>query len=65
MIIPDKNLFIVTSALNTGIGVIDPDTRYQQTIEGLKNLREKCPNDIILFADGSPNMVKDLSLIHI
>ena len=59
MIIPDKNLFIVTSALNTGIGVIDPDTRYQQTIDGLKNLREKCPNDIILFADGSPNMVKD------
>lgn len=57
-LLPDKNLFIVTSALNTGIGVIDPDTRYQQTIDGLKNLREKCPNDIILFADGSPNQVK-------
>lgn len=58
-LLPDKNLFIVTSALNTGIGIIDPDTRYQQTVEGLKNLREKCPNDIILFADGSPNLVKD------
>lgn len=71
MIIPDKNLFIVTSALNTGIGVIDPDARYQQTVECLKNLREKCPNDIILFADGSPNMVKDeyvkgiSNLVHI
>ncbi len=57
-LLPNKNLFIVTSALNTGIGIIDPETRFKQTLDGLMNLREKCPNDIILFADGSPNMVK-------
>ena len=59
MIIPDKNLFVVTSALNTGIGIIDPDTRFKQTVECLQNLREKCPDDIILFADGSPYPVKE------
>ena len=34
--IPDKNLFIVTSALEPTIGVISKDDRLKQTLDGLK-----------------------------
>jgi len=53
-IVPDKNLFIVTSALEPRIGVINKQDRFKQTIETLENLREKVPEAFILFSDGSP-----------
>jgi hypothetical protein len=56
-ILLNRNLFIVTSALNPNMGVINNEDRLQQTIEGLKSLREKCPRDMIVFTDGSPNKV--------
>jgi hypothetical protein len=48
-IIPDKQLFIVTSALNSNIGIISREDRLKQTIEGLQSLREKCPDALILL----------------
>jgi hypothetical protein len=57
-IIPDKQLFIVTSALNPNMGVIGREERFQQTFDGLKSLREKCPEAIILLAEGSPQKVE-------
>jgi len=57
--IPDKNLFIVTSALEPTIGVISKDDRLKQTLDGLKNLREKLPNAYILLSDGSPGGIED------
>ena len=53
----NRNLFIVTSALNPNMGVINNEDRLTQTIEGLKLLRAKCPSDMIVFTDGSPNKV--------
>lgn len=58
-IIPDTPLFIVTSALNPNMGVINRDDRLQQTIDGLKSLREKCSDAIILLADGSPQKIEE------
>jgi hypothetical protein len=58
-IIPDNQLFIVTSALNSNIGVISREDRLKQTIEGLQSLREKCPEAIILLTEGSPEKVED------
>jgi len=58
-IIPNTPLFIVTSALNPRMGVISRDDRLQQTIEGLKSLREKCPDAIVLLADGSPEKIEE------
>ena len=58
--IPDKHLFIVTSALNTGLGVINNGLRFEQTLQGVKSLREKAPEAIILLADGSPQPVDDI-----
>jgi len=56
-IIPNQQLFIVTSALYPRIGVISREDRLWQTIEGLKSLREKCPEAIVILAEGSPDKV--------
>ena len=53
-IIPDKNLFILTSALEPRVGVITKEDRFKQTIATLENLKQKVPKAIILFTDGSP-----------
>ena len=52
--LPDKNLFIVTSALHTNIGVVNEQNRLLQTIETLENLRQKVPDAMVLLVDGSP-----------
>ena len=60
--LPDKHLFIVTSALNPAIGVFDFDTRVTQTMETLKVLRERVPEAIIVLTDASTKPV-DKSVI--
>jgi hypothetical protein len=52
-IIPDKNLFIVTSALRPTIGIFDTQTRLNQTIETLQSIRQKIPESIIIITDAS------------
>jgi hypothetical protein len=54
-----KNLFIVTSALNSVRGCISSEDRFQQTIEGLQNLKDKIKDDIIIFTDGSPKEISE------
>ena len=62
MIIPSTDLFIVTSALKTSIGVIDDETRLKQTIEGLQSLRKAAPDAIILWVDASSRMVDEATM---
>lgn len=57
-IIPELQFFIVTSALNPHMGVINREDRLQQTIDGLKSLREKCPQAVVMLAEGSPEKVE-------
>lgn len=52
-----KNIFIVTSALHSYRGTVSPEDRFLQTIDCLKNLKEKVGDDIILFSDGSPEEI--------
>ena len=59
MIIPNTNLFIVTSALQANIGVVGNEERLKQTIETLENLREKVPNAMVLLVDGSPHNIDE------
>ena len=61
-IIPDKQLFVVTSALNPNMGIINRDDRLQQTIDGLKSLRKKCPTAIVILAEGSPDKVEEYKI---
>lgn len=50
--IPNKNLFIVSSCLYSSIGIVEREKRIQQTIETFKSIR-KIPNSVIIFADAS------------
>jgi protein tyrosine/serine phosphatase len=58
-LIPDKNLWVVTSALRPNMGAISEQDRFNQTIDTLKSLRKHCPNDLIYFTDGSPNPIAE------
>jgi len=57
--VKDKTLFIVTSALNPNMGIINRQDRLNQTLDGLKSLREKMPDAIVLMVDGSPNKIEE------
>jgi hypothetical protein len=57
--VKEKTLFIVTSALNPEMGIINREDRFNQTIDGLKSIREKMPDAIVLMVDGSPNKIEE------
>jgi hypothetical protein len=63
--IPKTDLFIVTSALKTSIGVIDDETRTKQTIEGLQSLRKAAPNALIFLVDASSRMVDEATTFQL
>ena len=65
MIIPNTDLFIVTSALRTSIGVIDDETRTRQTIEGLQSLRKAAPDALILWVDASSKQVDEATMAQV
>lgn len=65
MIIPNTDLFIVTSALRTSIGVIDDETRTRQTIEGLQSLRKAAPDALILWVDASSKAVDEATMAQV
>jgi hypothetical protein len=65
MIIPSTDLFIVTSALRTSIGVIDDETRLKQTIEGLQSLRKAAPEAIILLVDASSKPIDEATTFQL
>ena len=63
--IPKTDLFIVTSALKTSIGVIDDETRLKQTIEGLKSLRKAAPNALIFLVDASSKPIDEATTFQL
>lgn len=60
MIIPDKNLFLVTSALKPNMGFYSDEERFQQTIDGLRSIRNVVPDAIVVVADISVRPLTDL-----
>jgi len=60
---PIKDLFIVTSAIRATMGVIDEETRLQQTIEGLQSLRKAAPDSIILLVDASSKPMDEATIM--
>lgn len=57
--IPDKNLFIVTSCINPVIGVFSDELRYIQTIDSLLSIKSKVPGAIIFLCDASVNKLSE------
>jgi hypothetical protein len=60
MIIPDKNLFIVTSSLKPAIGAFSDEDRFTQTLATLKSIREKLPEAIVVLSDISIRPLTDM-----
>ena len=59
-LIPDKNLFLVTSAIKPLDSVFFTDEqRMQQTIDTLISIRKKLPESIIILAEASFNPLSD------
>jgi hypothetical protein len=58
--IPDKNLFIVTSSLKPNMGAFSDGDRFTQTIASLKSIRKLFPAAFIVFSDVSVKPVSDL-----
>ena len=63
--IPKTDLFIVTSAIRTSIGVIDDEVRLKQTIEGLQSLRKAAPDAIIMLVDASSRMIDESTMAQV
>jgi len=57
----NKNVVLMSSALESARGVISKEDRLQQTIDTIKNVREKIPECFILFTDGSPGIPSEES----
>lgn len=64
-LIPNKQLFIVTSALRPTIGVFSDQERYDQTMQTFISIRKKCPGAYILFADTSVREVPAMEFLSI
>jgi hypothetical protein len=58
--IPNKNLFIVTSSLKPNMGTFSDSDRFAQTIASLKSIRKRFPAGFIVFSDVSVRPVSDL-----
>jgi hypothetical protein len=48
-----NNVFIITSTINTNLGLISPENRFYQTLETIESIRQKVNNSIIILIDNS------------
>jgi hypothetical protein len=48
-----SNVFIITSTINTNLGLITPENRFYQTLETIESIRQKVNNSIIILVDNS------------
>jgi hypothetical protein len=53
------NVYVVTSTIVTGIGHIDPQTRFYETIETIKSIRKQDKNSYVLLIDNSLSKLPD------
>lgn len=56
-------LFIITSTINTPHGMINPETRFQQTLETIESIRMKVPNSTILLVENSTELPREAETI--
>lgn len=50
---PANNLFLVTSCINTSLGIFTPQQRFEQTIKTINSIRQYAPNSKIFITDNS------------
>ena len=49
------HIFVITSILKPRIGVLDPVTRYTQTLKTIQSIKDKAPGAMIIMIDSSPD----------
>lgn len=54
-----NNVFIITSTINTNLGLISPENRFIQTIETIDSIRKKVLNSIIIMIENSSSPLHD------
>jgi hypothetical protein len=57
-----SHIFVISSCLKPKIGVIDHETRYTQTLNTIKSIRDRVFDSIIVFVDSSPTPVDDVKI---
>lgn len=55
-LIPNRKLFIVSSAIQSTYGAFDHDTRLKQTISTIDSIRKYAPNCFVCVFDSSPSL---------
>jgi hypothetical protein len=53
-----NNIFIITSTINTPLGLISPPKRFQETIGTIQSIRKNFENSIIVMVDNSSNQLE-------
>jgi hypothetical protein len=48
------NIFVITSTLKPKIGIIDFESRYQQTLKTIQSIKDRAPGSMIMLVDSSP-----------
>jgi hypothetical protein len=48
-----NNVFVITSTINTNLGLINPEDRFRQTINTIYSIKEKDETSIIILIDNS------------
>lgn len=64
-LIPNRPMFIVTSALRPNMGIFSDKERFDQTMQTLISIRKKCANAYIVFADASVREVPAMEFLAI
>ena len=54
-----SNAWIVTSTINTPLGLIDSPTRFDQTVQTLLSIKSKDPHSIVLLIDNSTQPITE------
>jgi hypothetical protein len=49
----EHNVFIITSTINTHLGLISPKDRFEQTVDTINSIKEKDKTSIIILIDNS------------
>ena len=52
-----RNVFLITSAINTPLGLIHPNDRFLQTVDQLVMIKQHDPESIIILVDNSPTPI--------
>jgi len=52
-------VFIITSTINTNLGLINPQDRFTQTLETIESIKTKVENYTIIMVDNSTNFLQE------